>query len=617
MSESINQILDRFASKVSYRDMDKKALDISRGAASGNINVGDKNYSEWALISNDPLVVVNYVKSFITTLGSKLAAAPCRPAEDDLNEIAIGMRLNSMATELYKMTLGDGYAFLGFGLDNGNPTCNIIDARSIMFNGNDPTLKDATEIVVFDVLPRTRDDDFISTFPQNYVDFDPSEEKVRTSYYYKKNGVVNLDIYEEGVEKPTHFEFENLDRLPIVRFYGEKFELSDKRYHYRGLYYQFSSIIKATALAATKIQIRNATSDDDNYIVSIDAIANSKNDWLNNGVKTIDHLDANNNEIKQPVTPIPHDNDFLIKSMELWKGVTADMLGPVVQSSSEAVTREEVLARNEVRDAIANIYLSYVADSLSECYRIIKMLKGGDHNKVVVQGGFLEEAKNNKFIQEIMVVYNMAKEAGLNGQGFVFEVLANSSLPLKMKRRLGNLLMQDPFASPMVKQLQGQVQQLNTELQKAQQREAILRTMASQRLERQAEWVAAQKEIKRNEIALKQWQQENKDTQEARMELLRSMLQQGDTVGALALLDTIKQVDPPIATNPVLNEMGDEDLAESTSSVNEDIRNAGTITPVNPQPMGPATNPNIQQQNVVRLPITNPARPGPQPPTSW
>lgn len=615
MSESIETILDRFASKVSYRDMDKKALDISRGAASGNINVGDKNYSEWALINNDPLVVVNYVKSFITTLGSKLAAAPMRPAPDDLNEEAIAMRLNSMAVELYKMTLSDGYSFLGFGLDNGKPTCSIIDARSIMFNGNDPTLKDATEIVVFDVLPRTRDDVFISTFPANYVDFDPTEEKVRTSYYYKKNGVVNLDIYEEGKAEPEHFTFDNIDRLPIVRFYGEKFELSDKRYHYRGLYFQFASIIKATALAATKIQIRNATSDDDNYLTSIDAITNSKAEWLNAGVKTFDHRDANNEQINEPIIPIPHDNDFLIKSMELWKGVTADLLGPVVQSSSEAVTREEVLARNEVRDAIANIYLSYVADSLSECYRLIKMLKGGDRSKVVVQGGFLEEAKSNKFVQEIMTVYNLAKESGLNSQGFVLEVLANSSLPLKMKERLGKLLLEDPFASPVVKQLQTQVQNLTLELQKAQQREAILRTMASQRLERQAEWVAAQKEIKRNELALKQWQQENKDTQEARMELLRDMLQKGDTIGALTLLDTIKQVDPPVVTDPTLNAMGNQDLAENTNNVREDILDAGTIQQPGIAPQQPVQN-NFQQPGIIRLPITNPARPGPQQP-SW
>lgn len=610
MSETVNQILERFKSKVSYRDMDKKALDISRAAESGNINQGDINYSEWALINNDPLVVVNYVKSFITTISSKLASAPFRPSDDKLNEVAVSMRLNSLATELYKMTLSDGYAFLGLGLADGEPTCSIVDARSIMYNGNEPTLKDATEIVIFEILPRDRDDDFISDFPQGYVDFDPSEEKVRTSYYYKKNGVVNLDIYMEGVAEPTHFELPGIDRLPIVRFYGEKFELSDKRYHYRGLYYQYGSIIKATALAATKIQIRIASSDDDNYMTAVDAIANNLKQWQNSGVKTYDHRDANNDQIETPVIPIPHDNDFLLKSLELWKSVTADMLGPVVESSSEAVTREEVLARNEVRDAIANTYLSKIADSLSEVYRLIKMLKGGDTKKVVVQGGFIEEAQRNKFLQETTAIYNMAKESGLNSQGFVLEILANSGLPYDMKTRIGKLLLQDPFASPLVKQLQTQIQQLTLQLQKSEQREAILRTMASQRLERQAEWVAAQKEIKRNELAYKQWEAENKDTQEARMELLRDLLAKGDMVGAMAVLDTIKQVDPPIATNPALEARGQQDMNRMTNDVREDV---STMVNTNggQQPPMPTNLPPIPN-NLMQF---NPARPGPQPGT--
>ena len=45
-----------------------------------------------------------------------------------------------------------------------------------------------------------------------------------------------------------------------------------------------------------------------------------------------------------------------------------------------------------MRDAIANTYLSKIADSLSEVYRLIKMLKGGDKKKVVVKGGFIEGA---------------------------------------------------------------------------------------------------------------------------------------------------------------------------------------------------------------------------------
>lgn len=548
MSDKLNQILERFQSKLSYREQDTRALDISRAAAAGSL--GEHEYSEWALISNDPLVVVNYVKTFITTLASKLSSAPFRPQDDKLNEVVMNMRLNSQFTDLYKMTLADGYSFLGLGLDNGKPIANIIDARSIMFNGNDPTLKDATELVVFEVLPKSKDDNFISDFPGGYVEFDNQNEKVRTSYYYKQDGKINLDIYEEGVEEPSHYEIPNVDRIPVVRFYGEKFELNDKRYHYRGLYYQLAGIIKATALAATKLQIRVAMSDDDNYLANSDAISNYKPSWKNAGVKEFSSYDANGDPINQPVQPIQHDNGFLVQALETWKNVTSDMLGPVVQSGSEAVTREEVLARSEVRDAIANTYLSNMSDSIAEVYRIINSMLTGNTATVIVEGGFIEAAHRNKFMQQIVSVYNLAKESGLNAQGFIFEILANSELPENMKQRVGQLLMQDPFASPKVVELNQQLQKAQQTIQQQTNQITQLRIMASQRMERQAEWVASQERIKRFELMFKQWQQENKDTQEARMEVLRRLLDNGDTYGAMAMLQAIRQVDNPVLTKP-------------------------------------------------------------------
>lgn len=548
MSDKLNQILERFQSKLSYREQDTRALDISRAAAAGSL--GEHEYSEWALISNDPLVVVNYVKTFITTLASKLSSAPFRPQDDKLNEVVMNMRLNSQFTDLYKMTLADGYSFLGLGLDNGKPIANIIDARSIMFNGNDPTLKDATELVVFEVLPKSKDDDFVSDFPSGYVEFDNQNEKVRTSYYYKQDSKINLDIYEEGVEEPSHFEIPNVDRIPVVRFYGEKFELNDKRYHYRGLYYQLAGIIKATALAATKLQIRVAMSDDDNYLANSDAISNYKPSWRNAGVKEFSSYDANGDPINQPVQPIQHDNGFLIQALETWKNVTSDMLGPVVQSGSEAVTREEVLARSEVRDAIANTYLSNMSDSIAEVYRIINSMLTGNTATVIVEGGFIEAAHRNKFMQQIVSVYNLAKESGLNAQGFIFEILANSELPENMKQRVGQLLMQDPFTSPKVAELNQQLQKAQQTIQQQTNQITQLRIMASQRMERQAEWVASQERIKRFEIMFKQWQQENKDTQEARMEVLRKLLDNGDTFGAMAMLQAIRQIDNPVLTEP-------------------------------------------------------------------
>lgn len=618
MSEKLNQILERFQSKLSYREQDTRALDISRAAAAGSL--GEHEYSEWALISNDPLVVVNYVKTFITTLASKLSSAPFRPQDDKLNEVVMNMRLNSQFTELYKMTLADGYSFLGLGLDNGKPIANIIDARSIMFNGNDPTLKDATELVVFEVLPKGKDDNFVSDFPSGYVEFDNQNEKVRTSYYYKQDGKINLDIYEEGIEEPSHFEIPNVDRIPVVRFYGEKFELNDKRYHYRGLYYQLAGIIKATALAATKLQIRVAMSDDDNYIANSDAISNYKPSWRNAGVKEFSNYDANGDPINQPVQPIQHDNGFLIQALETWKNVTSDMLGPVVQSGSEAVTREEVLARSEVRDAIANTYLSNMSDSIAEVYRIINSMLTGNTATIIVEGGFIEAAHRNKFMQQIVNVYNLAKESGLNAQGFIFEILANSELPENMKQRVGQLLMQDPFASPKVIELNQQLQKAQQTIQQQTNTITQLRIMASQRMERQAEWVASQERIKRFEIMFKQWQQENKDTQEARMEVLRQLLDNGDTYGAMAMLQAIQQLDNPVLTEPEtqmqMNDATADTLGQFTENNQEVFNNVGNPNPNGNQqiPAGPTgTGPgNTAGTNFGQLPTGFPTN-GQQP----
>ena len=592
MSESLNQILERFKSKISYRDQDKAALDVSRCAAAGNL--GEREYSEWALISNDPLVIINYIGTFITVQASKLASAPLRPSDDVLNERVLDMRLNGQFVELYKGTLNDGYSFLGLGLDRGDPIARIIDARSIMFNGDDPTLRDATELVVFEVLPRAADENFISTFPSGYVEFDATCEKVRTSYYHKSGGSVYLDIYEEGSDEVISTLVPNVDRIPVVRFYGEKYELADKRYHYRGLYYKLAGLAKATALAATKLQIRIASTDDANYMGASDAISNHKNEWKNSGLRTFDATNANGQPIDTPVIPIPHDNDFLIKAVELWKSVTADLLGPIVQSGSEAITREEVLARNEVRDALSNVYLSNMADSASEVYRIINALTTGSNAKVKVQGGFIESQQRQQRVAEITNLYNLAKDSGLNAQGFILEVVANCNLPLSVKERVGKLLVQDPFASPKVVQLTQQIQQLQQTIQTQQNRITELRIMASQRMERQAEWVASQERIKRFEIMFKQWQQENKDTQEARMEVLRQLLSAGDTYGAMAMLQAIQQIDTPVLDMPATQQQMTDATVDTTAAYNagagQAITNMGKPTP--PPPL-PNMNPNL------------------------
>lgn len=593
------QVLEKFKPRLAYKELDKTALEISRSAAAGNLGDGEDNYAEWAMITNDPLVVVNLVKTYITVQVSKLSGAPFRPENEKLLTIGAGIRLNSIFTDTYNDVLNDGYAFLGVGMSEGVPQVKPIDARYILYNGDDPTLRDATDIVVFDILPVDLDSEdrgamLTPAFLGAYVDYDSSAERVKVSHYHKdkKRNIFVLDIYDKDPENPQTVDLPGLDRIPVVRFVGERVELNDKRYHYRGIYYQMASVLKALTLAGTKIQTRTAASDDDNYIVRSDAIANNNESWKNSGAKTVDNVDQNGNEIPQ-VQFVPHDNDFLMSAFNTWKDVISDMLGPTVASGSEAVTREEVIARNEVKDAISNTYLTRMANSIEEVYRCINMLMNGDTNKVVIVGGYIDSVKRQKDMQNVVSIYNYAKEAGLNTQGMVVEMLALTDLPKETKESIAKTFQQDPYKSPLVVQLQEQNAQSQKTIEALQRQIALLRMQATQRLERQAEFIDSNERIKRLEIAYKQWADEQKQAQEANMRLLEDFLSKGDYLGAASVIATIREQSNSLLSDPVVNNLANLYSPENMQSVQSAL--ASTAQPI-PAPQGQPQGQPMQQQ---------------------
>lgn len=594
----LTQVLEKFKNKLAYRKYDSDALNISRSMAAGSLG-NDDNFAEWASITNNPVVVVNYISTYITTLVAKMSSAPFRPLDDGLNDTGLSIGLNGNFSELYKDTLNDGYSFLGIGMYNGTPQVKKIDARYIMFNGDEPTLKDSTDIVVFEVVPLTDEEkeDWLSNFlPRTtlatYVNYDSNVERVKVSHYHKdeKTGTFVLDIYDKDQENPQSYPLGQIDRIPVVRFVGDRIELSDKRYHYRGLYFALSSVMKALAVTATKIQMRAAAEDSDNYIASDASISNHPLSWANSGVKTVDDKDGNQVPLKD-VQFIPHDNHFLIESFNLLKSVISDMLGPTVASGSEAVTREEVIARQEVKDAITNLYLTRMVDSISEVYRCIKMLMGGDSSKVIIVGGFIESCKRDKNRGDLIQIYQYAKEAGLNTQGIVIEMLGYTDLDNKTKEKLSTTFMQDPYKSPLVVQLQGQLQQSQKLIENLQRQIALLRIQATQRLERQSEAIESDERIKRLEITQKQWEQEQKQSQEARMEILRTLLQNKDYDGARLVMEAINLQDPPIIADPTIGEYADANSEATHQSVQNALESTGALG--GGQQTEPATPPAV------------------------
>lgn len=610
MSDSLKlkTALERFKNKIAYTELDRQALDISRSCASGDLGE-DKDYSNWAMISNDPLVVINFVKTYITTLVSKLTGAPYRPENEKLYTIGIALQLNEVFSELYNDVLNDGYSFIGVGVRDGNLEVRHIDARYIMYNGEEATLKDSTDVMLFEVLPLPDDPEERlkytgDTFLTSYCTFDTQRERVKVSHYHKcdKTGEFVLDIYDGDYDNPTTYPLGPIDRIPVVRFVGEKVELSDKRYHYRGIYFVMASVLKALTVSGTKINIRTANSDDDNYILDSAAITNHNKSWENSGVKEISTTDGNGQQLKD-VQFVPHDNEFLIKSFTLWKEVISDMLGPTVASGSEAVTREEVVARNEVKDAISNLYLTKIVLSISEVYRCIQMFMGDGNAKVVILGGFIENVKQQKHFGEMVNIYQYAKEAGLNTQGIVTEMLDLTDLAGDVKNRIKVTFQQDPYKSPLVVQLQQQIQQNQQTIGQLQQTIALLRIQATQRMERQAEYIASNERIKRLELAQKQWTEEQKQSQEARMAVLNDCLSKNDMEGAFAILEGIAHEDPSMLANPQLQQLANMFYEQNMQSVQNGLASTGAFQLLpNQQPVAPQ-----MQQPAAVVPKANPA----------
>ena len=611
MPGDLKAILEKFKSRLAYRQMDKEALNISRSLAGGNLGP-DRKYAEWASITKDPLVVVNYVGTFITELVSKLSSAPFRPEDDDLFELGKNARFDARFNENYKGTLNDGYSYVGVGVKDNKPILKEIDARYILHNGEEATLRDATDVFVFEVVPCSIDERakwrlLTPTFLSAYVEYDSHCERVKVSHYHKdpKTGKFVLDFYDINYDKPQTFVLEGLDRIPVVRFIGSRVELEDRRWHYRGVYYQVAGVIKALALSATKIQIRVASSTDANFIARGDAI-DDHDEWKNTGTLRVDNVDQNGNPIP-PVQPVEHDNQFLIESFNLWKGVVADMLGPTVSSGSEAVTREEVIARNEVKDAISNLYLARAADSIEEVYRIVQMFIYKKTDEVKIVGGFIESVKRKKEKEEMMGIYQLAKEGGMNTQGLVVQMLAISDLPKDTKEAIALTFQQDPFKSPQVIALQQQVATLNQTIQNQNMQIALLRLQATQRLERQKEFIDSTERTKRLELALKQWTEEQKQSQEARMEVLKDCLAKGDYAGALAVLDEIQQESNPIITDKIINLGANAFTEENNQSVQNALAETQQTVPVAPGP-APIAKPPAPAVPQVNQPRQNPGQ---------
>jgi hypothetical protein len=199
----------------------------------------------------------------------------------------------------------------------------------------------------------------------------------------------------------------------------------------------------------------------------------------------------------------------------------------------------------------------------------------------------------------------------MNTQGFVIQMLAIADLPKSTKEQLAESFQQDPFKSPQVLQLQATVQQLNKTIEQQNTQIALLRLQATQRLERQREFIDQTERTKRLEIAQKQWSEEQKQTQEAYMAILNDCLAKGDYDGAVKILNDIKAESTPLISderiNNALNLFADENAKSVEQSLNETAQAPAPVSqPDNTIPFQQAV-PHQQQTDKQTVNTTAPA----------
>ena len=249
-----------------------------------------------------------------------------------------------------------------------------------------------------------------------------------------------------------------------------------------------------------------------------------------------------------------------------------------------------------------------MADGIEEVYRCIQMYLTQDPNEVIILGGYIESVKRKKDMEALTHIYGLAKEGNLNTQGLVVQMLALEDLPIQTKQAVAASFQQDPFQSPQVIQLNQTVAKLNQTIQQQNQQIALLRLQATQRLERQKEFIDSTERTKRLQIALDQWKEEQKQTQEALMAVLNDCLSKNDYDGAIQTLEQIKYQSSPLLSDSVINLAANAFSEENAKSVQSalDQTNVPLATPQQQQNGVPLTGVQKQMSNVM-APAPRPA----------
>lgn len=405
--------------------------------------------------------------------------------------------------------LGVGYTYALVTNEIVNPELNwqkpsirLVDARKVVVGySEDPELDDCDIAIVIDVIDKKK-----AQAKYNLDEYDLKGSRdvlygydviadtrnqcsVVTAYERMENGVqITKIVYNKIVDQIIL----PLDRLPIVRFYGDTVYI-DKEVHYRGVYHKIADLWKLINYSTSEMQARIATAPTANYIVDPAAIAEFEEAWETGSDSAVlpSRSWNGNEELK---APMPVDKNLHVSELQAasvqFMNIITQVLGSPSVESRQNETAEAVLAKKSTAEATVNKYLTNLKRSLkslgkvclsmiSIAYDVPRLEKGYEipalsdisDVEVVVADGPIQATQKQKNLQQVLAFYELAKEANVPNAFTTIgpAILQLSDMPDNIKAGLSRMFTQPQQQIPpeILAQLQGkdaQIQQMQKQM---------------------------------------------------------------------------------------------------------------------------------------------------------
>lgn len=337
-----------------------------------------------------------------------------------------------------------------------------------------------------------------------YIDKRPSKERWNKSntLYVKLNSVLELKkdeiavltywkLDEGGVHtyqiegnKVVSHVFQELSRLPIVRFYGKETFLESWN-TWRGFYYQVKDILLTMDYTLSLIQEKIATAPNHLYTIAQEVLGANLDNWANLAglpkaflaYKAIHVVNAGTGDPQVMQLPPPEPNNFvigiepLIANYEFHLNLLNQTIGNIAGTPQANETAEAVLLRKENKISSVNELIKNLLDSSYEICTLIEDFSGV---KMEIQNSLFEKAKREKEQAQIVNFLTFANTnplAKFTAPVLIKKMELSDDDKTQLIQGLADAMLPTPElveAQAQLQEAQQQIGQLNIQLEQAQ-----------------------------------------------------------------------------------------------------------------------------------------------------